>query len=153
MKNKVTIQSLAGELFDALETRTRNNGDEFTTLKDDAPAWMQPVVHATHGDKLPDDTVYQFIQDCAAAIHDRGGEEDEENAEEAIREMEPDPYTAGLTKWLAARVDHVYYLTEVLEEYGDIKDGFQLLAMAQKQQIEEVGFALIAALKSEMESR
>lgn len=30
---------------------------------------------------------------------------------------------------------------------GDVKDGFQLLAMAQKKQIDEIGFALVFQLE------
>lgn len=137
-------KELAGLLFDALETRKRDNGDEFHALKDGSPQWMTDVIRKVHGDKLPDDTVYEFVERCASAICDAGTDE----LEDAIREMEPDPYTSDLTAWLHARADHVYYLTQALEDFGPFTDGFALLATAQKIQIEEVGCALIQALES-----
>jgi len=85
--------------------------------------------------------VYAFIEKCANAIAESG-----DDPSDAISELEPDCYTGELTAWLAARADHVYYLTEVLEEI-DIKDGFQLLALAQQKQIQEIGFALILELE------
>lgn len=152
----MTIQQLAGQLFDSLETRTRTNDGTFVCRKDDAPAWVENVIRTAHGDSFPDDTVYEFIKRCAGAIYDYGGEvEDgtEDDADDAIREIEPDCYTASLTAWLNKRADHVYYLTQALEECGDIKDGFQILAIAQQNQIAEIGYQLIKALKDELESR
>lgn len=154
MPNDVkTVQSLASDLSAAFEHDKRNDGKEFTKLREGSPAWMTDVIHEVHGDKLPDDTVYAFIQRCAGAIHDYSSSiEDHEVAEQAVDEIEPDPYTADLTAWLNARVDHEYYLTEVLEEFGgDIKDGFQLLMAAQQKQIQEVGYALISALEKQVE--
>jgi len=55
-----------------------------------------------------------------------------------FEEIEPDCYTANLTAWLNTKPSRVYYITEVLEEFGEFRDGFQLLAMAQQQEIEEV---------------
>jgi hypothetical protein len=145
MSDTTSIQKLAEKLSKALETKKRNDGNEFVSLKDGSPAWMTDVIRATHGNKLPDDTTYAFIERAADAIADS------EDPQDAIAEIEPDPYTAGLTAWLNARVDHVYYLTEVLEE-SDIKDGFQLLAAAQQKQLHEVGYALISALEDAAEN-
>lgn len=141
-----TLAELAGELYDALETRTRKDGATFVCLKDDAPEWASEVVHKAHGDEGPNDATYKFIERVAGAIHDAEAE-DEDSANEAVYEIESDPYTAHLTAWLAENVYHVYYLTEVLEEFGgDIKDGFQLLGFAQQKQIQEIGGLLVSAL-------
>ena len=56
-----SIQKLAEQLSAAFETKKRNDGQEFVSLKDGSPEWMTDVIRATHGDKLPDDTVYAFI--------------------------------------------------------------------------------------------
>lgn len=133
-------------LYDALETKTRENGDKFVCLKDGSPKWMTEVIRGIHGDKLPDDTTYDLIERCAGAI------QDVDDMQEAIDELEPDSYTGELTAWLAARVDHVYYLTQALEEF-EPKDGFAALAIAQQIQIREIGSALIQALETvEVES-
>lgn len=146
----VTIGELAGGLFDALETRKRNDGKEFVCLKDDSPEWMTDAIRKAHGDSFPDDAIYQFIQQAAGEIYDASAE-DEDSATDAVYEMEPNCYTSNLTAWLDERPDRVYYLTEVLEECAP-KDGFQLLAMAQKRQMDEVGTALVSALVEHADS-
>jgi hypothetical protein len=143
--DSTSIQTLAESLTKALQTKKRNDGNEFVSLKDGSPQWMTDVIHEAHGDKLPDDTTYAFIEKAADAIADS------EDPQDAISELEPDPYTNNLTGWLHARADHVYYLTEILEEGSGITDGFQLLAAAQQKQIHEVGYALISALENAAE--
>lgn len=140
-----TIPELAKQLSDALVTDKRNNGEEFVHLADNSPQWMTDVIRAVHGDKLPDDTTYSFIERSANAL----AESDvtfADHACEVITEIEPDSYTHDLTAWLHARADHTYWLTEVLEE-TDIKDGFQLLALAQQKHIQEVGYRLVQELE------
>jgi len=136
------VKDLAEKLSQALTTDKRDNGSEFVHLKDNAAAWMTEVIRSVHGEKLPDDTTYAFISKCADVIADAA-----DDLNDAITAIEPDVYTHNLTAWLHSRADHVYYLTEVLEE-SEVKDGFQLLAAAQQKQIQEVGFALISALES-----
>ncbi len=142
MTETKTVQQLASELADAFETRTRNDGQKFVVLKDGSTKWMTDVCHKAHGDTLPDDTIYGFCERAAYVIADA------EEPEEAIDEMEPDPYTHNLTAWLHARADHVYFLTEALEEGTGITDGFQLLMRAQQIQIHEIARTLLAALEA-----
>lgn len=145
MTETKTVYGLAKELSQALVHDKRNDGSEFVKLADGSPEWMTDVVRAIHGDKLPGDTTYRFIERCADAIADA---DDSVDLQDVIAEMEPDVYTGKLTAWLAARVDHVYYMTQALEDFGgDVKDGFALLATAQKCQIEEIGFALVSELE------
>ncbi len=139
-----TVHSLAVKLSEAFQTQKRSDGHEFVSLKDASPAWMTGVVRSVHGDKLPDDTVYGMIERCVDALTDANEDAD---LYEVIQEIESDIYTTDLTAWLHARVDHVYYLTEVLEEGTGITDGFQLLAVAQQKQLHEVGYALVSALE------
>jgi len=144
-----TVQQLAREMAAQFETKKREDGSELVVLKDGAPEWMTDVIHEVHGDKLPDDTIYQFISEAVDALADAP---DDADLQDAIIEIEADIYTHDLTAWLHARVDHVYYLTEVMEEFGDgIKDGFALLQYAQKAHKDEVGGALLAALEARAE--
>jgi len=145
--DSTSIRQLAALLSEALETKKRNDGNEFVSLKDGSPEWMTQVIRSAHADKLPDDTVYAFIEKAANALADAS--EDAEPSD-VISEIEPDPYTASLTSWLNARPDHVYFLTECLEE-NRFDDGFQLLATAQQKQIQEIGFALVSALENAAE--
>jgi len=138
-----TVIELAGEMSKAFETKTRDNGDTFKVLKNGSPEWMRGICHKVHGEDLPDDTIYSLIESAVDTISDC---EEPEEIEERLYEVEADVYTSDLTEWLNRRNSHVYYLTEALEEF-EPKDGFQLLAVAQKIQIDEVGFATLNALQ------
>jgi hypothetical protein len=146
--NTTSVQKLAALLSQAFQTKKRKDGNDFVSLKDGSPAWMTEVVRSAHGDKLPDDTVYAFIERVASALADA---DEDADPSDVISEIETDTYTADLTAWLHARVDHVYYLTEVLEEGLGITDGFQLLAAAQQKQIHEIGYALVSALECQVQ--
>jgi len=63
-------------------------------------------------------------------------------------DIEVDVYTSNLTEWLNQSNYHVYYLTEALET-NDIKDGFQLLGLAQDLAIEEVWREVIHLIQGE----
>ena len=139
-----TVQSLAKELAASLVTGKRDNGDSYVHLADDRPQWMQDVIRKAHGDAMPDDTIYAIVGTVAETLAGMD-EGTRANAQDAISGIEADVYTHNLTEWLHARADHVYYLTEALEQF-EPKDGFQLLAMAQKLQIEEIGNRLANAL-------
>lgn len=136
------VKQLATEMQKVFVTSKRNDGAEYVHLKDGSPDWMTDVVHEVHGDKLPDDTVYALISRCVDAIADGG-----DDPQESLDEIEPDHYTNDLTGWLHARNDHVYYLTEALEE-SEFNDGFALLSYAQSIQIREIGSALLTALEN-----
>ena len=142
-----TIVTLAKELQKQMTTSERNDGTKYYHLKKNHPEWMQEVVHGVHGDKLPDDTTYKFIDDALDIVCELENDATEDDIQEAIFERtEPDIYTNDLTAWLHARNDHVYYLTEVLEKM-DIKDGFQALSAAQAKHKEEVALDLVNELE------
>ena len=146
MKTKEKIDLM----YEAFTTKKRDNGEDFYLLKDGSPQWMTDVVHAVHGDTLPDDTIYKMIYDALSTLTELDEEAEEDKMRDAIYSMEPDVYTSNLTAWINKRNNHVYYLTEALEEF-DIKDGFQALSMAQKMQMDEIGDALIIKLQEDNE--
>ena len=75
---------------------------------DDAPEWVQDVVHAVHGDLLPDDWTYATIKEAADAIEEAG-----ENAE-----LEADIYTRDLLDWASNYPDAIDSCDRATEEYG-----------------------------------
>lgn len=139
-----SIKQLAAKLHAALVTDKRNDGQEFVHLGDNSPQWMTDVIREIHGDKMPEDTTYAFIERCAQAIEDS-----ESEPQDAIYEIEPDIYTSDLTGWLHARADHVNYVDDAIEEIGRscIGSFSDLLQAAQSKHIHEVGSALISALE------
>lgn len=133
-----TWHDIATEVQRQMTTDTRDDGSTYVHFKDGAPEWMRDLAWAAHDDgaMLPDDYRYAFLEEVIDTLADADPDAD---PEEALYEIEPDVYTAGLTKWLNSRVDRVYYLTEVLEEFGsDGMDGFRLLALAQNMEQREV---------------
>jgi hypothetical protein len=141
MKTKERID----EFYAAFESDKRDDGNTFYKLKNGSPEWMTDVIHAVHDDKLPDDTVYEMIYQALSTLTELDEESGQDEMMDAIYEMEPDVYTSNLTAWLNKRADHVYYLTEALEQF-EIKDGFAALSAAQKMQMDEIGSALINEL-------
>lgn len=146
MTKEEIIIKMAERMSQAFVWDKRNDETKFCKLKDDSPAWMTEVIYKAHEDKLPDDTVYRFIEKAVDAI----AEADPASIEDAIFEIESDVYTSDLTEWLNERNDHVCYLTEALIN-GDHKDGFELLASAQYQHITEVAQGVLNALTERAE--
>lgn len=140
----ISILDGAERIYNALELRKRDNGDEFFCLKDGAPEWMRDVIFAGHNDRGPNDSDYHAVRDICSKIADYP----EKDPEEVINEdLEASIYTTSLTHWLASHIDFVDYLTQALAEYGGGLDGHQALAVAQQMYLQEVGSAVVEALR------
>ena len=95
------------------------------------------------------DFVYEQTCRCLEWLVDEAPEDSDE-IEDILLEVidgEVDVYTSGLTEWLNQSNYHVYYLTDALE--SGIKDGFQLLSLAQYHAIEEVWRGIIDLVRGE----
>jgi len=136
-----TVSELAKEALEWFETGTRDSGEEFVKTKDGRPEWLTNLIFTAHGDMVPDDHRYKFIEDALQYISDQ-----DEDADLDCPEIEADIYTSDLTKWLHSRNDRVCYLTEALEEY-EIKDGFQALYLAQLCERGEVYDSVLNSLR------
>ena len=136
----MTIQEVAQEMIDNMETKTRDNGRDYRVNKTEV-AWQKDIIHKAHGDKLPDDYVYDFIYEALCALVEcSAGDEDD-----AILQIEPDVYTSELTAWLNSRCDRVVYMTEAIEEGA--ADGFHALMTAQGKEKSEVGYLVLAGIR------
>jgi hypothetical protein len=136
-----TVNELAREALEWFETGTRNNGEEFVKTKEGRPDWLENLIFTAHGNMMPDDYRYKFIEDALQYISDQ-----DEDADLDRPEIEADTYTSDLTKWLNSRNDRVYYLSEALEEYGT-NDGFQALYLAQLCERGEVYDSVLSSLR------
>lgn len=134
-----TINELAEESLEWFVTDTRDDGEKFTKTKDGRPKWLTDLIFTAHGDMMPDDHRYKFIEEALELIADQDADID-------CPEIEADIYTSDLTKWLNSRNDRVYYLSEALEN-SDITDGFQLLMMAQSIEREEIYYSVLNSLR------
>ncbi len=137
---KYTIQRKAQKYVDQFEVIKIQDSDEtrFILKSNATEGALYKAVRSAHGESFPSD----FIHETFLRILERITEYDNPDLSEVRSEIVDsmvDIYTYNLTKWLHDDINNVYYLTEVLsEEYGDIKDGFKLLAMAQYMAIDEV---------------
>ena len=138
-----SLQDLASYYYKFFTTNERPNGDKIVVLKDDAPEELKELVRDAHGDMLPDDYKYRFIEDAL------GNFADYDDPDSAIDEMESDVYTSDLTEWLNSSNNRVYYLSDALSEYG-VNDGFQALSLAQLQEKREVAWAVKDSLETIM---
>jgi len=148
-----TIQSVATEINKQFEYKERTDGTKYYCLKDEHPEWMRELIHAVHGDKLPDDTTYEFIADAVDILSELSEQATEDDARDRISEIEADVYTSDLTGWLNRRNDHVYYITQALDEFGPFDDGFKLLATAQYLHKQEVANDVLAQIIKHIEGR
>lgn len=147
--NKNVIK-MSKELSRALYTDKRTDGGEFVKLHDGSPEWMTEAIHEVHnklGSTLtPHDTIYAFIDRAAGAFADA---DEDSDSSDIIFSMEPDVYTHDLTAWLHESVDHVFYLTQALEDFGPFDDGFALLGAAQQIHVQEVAETLYSVLEAQ----
>lgn len=131
-----TVQELARILADSLTTQDRN-GKTITVTKDGAPEWVTDVVHAAHGNLLPDDWTYETVDEVAQAIA-RG---------EDGSEMESEFYTGALLSWLAEYSNAVDYCDQAVEEYGPFDSITAQIQAGQLLAKQEIYSAVYAALE------
>lgn len=149
-KKQKSIQSVAQEILDNLETKTRQDGSQYIAPKDTIE-WQQDIIREAHLDRMPNDDTYERIYNILDKLAiDLDDDANEETAREMIYEIEPDVYTSDLTSWLNDNNNNVYYLTEALEQM-EIKDGFQLLQVAQGLYIREIANVLIGEIVKHIE--
>lgn len=144
----MTTQEAAKALYDAFESRTRDNGDTFYCLADDAPEWMTAVVMEAHGtDMLPDDWRYEQIMDAASHIADNGADEDSPHdfADSAV-----DVYNYDRLKWLASHQGRAAIVDEAVEEMGgDSLDTVERIGLGQYEEASGIYHRLVAALEDQ----
>lgn len=147
-----TLASLAGEAFDAFETRTRQGGDDgdtFVTTREDAPEWVRDIVQDAHGDMLPDDWRYECIQAAFGHIHDTDGDDDAGE----FADSHVDIYTAARLAWLSSRLDRSAYCDEAVDAglvapNADITDR---IGIGQYMEASEVFGVVLAGLEARLE--
>ena len=141
MESKKTIQSVAQEILDNLVTKERADGTKFIA-PENTIGWQQDIIRNAHLDRMPSDDIYERIYNILDRLSGLDDEAGEDEARDVIYEIEPDWYTSDLANWLSDNNNNVYYLTEALEQMK-IKDGFQLLSVAQSLYIQEIANELI----------
>jgi len=149
----MTITEKAKKYSAMFVTDTRVDGKEFVKCTNDATQPLKESVRQAHGSRMPDDWTYGTYADLMQRVTDYDLEtfDQLEDVRHEIVDGYVDIYTSDLTAWLNESNDNVYYLTEVLEQGLEPKDGFQLLAMAQYQAIDEVMSEVVDLLQKDFE--
>ena len=148
-----SVVELAKQMAAAFEMLKRDNGQQFWTLKDDAPGWMTDIVHAAHT-RMPNDAEYDMLRDCVNALAECEPDSDDDDWTDAISEIEPEHRTYALYVYayeFSGFVDEA--LSEgdpvTLTESGDLLNLFQRAYAIHTHQI---GAALIFALSAMTET-
>ena len=142
------------EALSWFESKQRND-DTIIVLKSGAPEALIDSVYTAHGDRLPDDWIYNtyyHVLEAFSGYTIENADDLEKNRQEIVDGL-VDVYTANLTAWLASNNNNVSYITEAQEEYGDgaQTDGFKILQMAQYKAIDEIAGEVINYLTSQEE--
>lgn len=129
----------------AFTTRKRDDGDQFTTLRDDAPDWMSDVVREAHGDMMPDDWRYKMISECADALTGYDPS-DWQDSDFEICDGLVDVMNGELLDWLSSHGARPVYIDEAREEglIADDTDEMNRIQIGQFMEYREVLNALIA---------
>lgn len=145
MTEEKTISSVAKEMYDNMESKTRTNGDKYYCLIDYKVEWQTDIIREAHPDgRLPSDEVYEVITDTLELLKDV---DTEDEAQDRISEIEANVYTSALTKWLHSHNGNVYYLTQAIEEMG-CTDGFKALSTAQYLFKQEIASAVLRGIQA-----
>lgn len=137
------------QFYETFEFVKREDDSGYYRLKKEHAQWVQDVCREAHLGHMPNDRYYETIYVMAGALfytHQR--DQSLDDVYDVVSDnLEADAYTSDLTGWLHEFNNHLYYIDEAIQELGDFKDGFQLLAYSQIIWKREVLDKIISGLK------
>jgi hypothetical protein len=147
-----TLSATAALLLSSLETASRSDGSSFLRLSSSAPSWGSAALMVAHGDEFPNDSRYALISSCLEALS-QGSYEDEEEANEALRDLSLDLlpcWTEELLCWFSARCSRLSSCDEAMES-GRVAECtvYELLSEGWRVDCEETLSSLISSLEEE----
>lgn len=148
----MNIENIAEQFAGFFETRERDNGEEFVTLKDDAPEWATDIVREAHGGMMPDDTRYKMIRECADDLTGR----DPENWEEETHEIADNlvsVYNGDRLNWIFSHLNRAEYVDRARDEglMSSENDLFEQFGIGQYCEYLEILDVLIRRLQERAE--
>lgn len=60
----MTVQELAAQYLTYFQTAKRDSGENYVFTTDDRPEELHELIREAHGDKMPDDWTYEFIEEA-----------------------------------------------------------------------------------------
>lgn len=129
--NEITVQEMANRMLGQMETKRRDSGDEFVSLKKGHAGWMRDITREAHSKMAPDDYKYRFIELALQAISSH------DSMDEALDSLEADPYNADLLAWLSSNLTRSSYVDDAVKNFGMTSDSFDTMAVIGMGQVEE----------------
>lgn len=139
----------AAEIAAMFETKRRDSGEDFISLRGDAPDWAHDFIREAHGtDFLPDDYRYRWVMEALELIAEEG--EDEDLAQRFADGV--DIYTANLLAWLSSNLQRVGYCDEAIREgmvgVGDDLNLVNIIMVGQASERYEIFTNVVSALEN-----
>lgn len=144
-----TISSVAHDAASYMERVKRDDDTYYVRATDDAPAWLKDAIYAAHGDRLPNDWVYDLISDAIDWIADNG-HDTADDARDAAHNFADgvDVYTHDLLGWYAIPANRGYCedAADTFGESDDMSIDAQIMR-GQYMQREEILQSVISSLE------
>jgi hypothetical protein len=134
------VKELAKYMLTFLTTGKRDNGETFVKQREHAPDWVDQVCREAHGDMLPDDYRYSFIQEALEAIVNSDSLDD--------AEIEADIYTHDLINWLGSTNSRYCYVDDARSEFGHADSVIDEIRQGQLMEKREVLDTIINELSN-----
>lgn len=148
----MTLQELAAQYAAMFTQDVRESGETFVKTIDDCPEELTSLIHAAHGDMLPDDWRYNCIWNALLAFAEY------DDPDSVIDDVESDPYHSDLLRWLSSHTDRPYYVNQYVEQYveefgkpNDF-DLMQLIGFGQWMEKREVYSSVLESLQELVEA-
>jgi hypothetical protein len=121
------------------ETKERNE-ETIVVFKTNASQELTDSVHKAHGDRLPNDWIYDKYESILSTLsgYDINDIDDVEDNRHEIVDGLVDIYNSDLTSWLGSSYDNSYYVDEAKKEFGTSDEIYKDIAMGQYMAIDEI---------------
>jgi hypothetical protein len=146
-KEEVTVQELAKEYNRYFVRDERKDGKKFWKTKDERPQELHDLIMEAHGDMMPDDYRYEFIESSLSIIAES------EDPDESIDQVDEsvDIYTHELIDWLGSRTDRYGFVDEAVEDMGHGDSITDDITRGQMKEREEVHSSVLQSLRKILE--
>ncbi len=132
-----TIQQLATDCGKYLVRHPEFKSEDHPNAKrlvlaDECPQWFSDLVYKAHGDKLPNDWSFEFVEDAVMHLQDTDDIDSPPDLDSLY------PYTADRLSWLSSHLDRPSYCDDAQSEWGVVGNVLELIAGGMSYELEEV---------------
>jgi len=142
----MSTQQKAKEYLEWFETKKRDNGEAFICTKDGRPSELTELIHAAHGDFMPDNYRYEMIQESLYILANLD-DSDDGQIMERLDSCIP-VYNGELTAWLASNCYRIEYVNEAVAEYDDSNDIINNIMRGYYKESEEVFYSVKESIEA-----